>query len=60
VLMTPQHDRIEDVAIFKDSDDDSVFYAIANAPRLRLGPDGKPVFTFLKYAEVDVARIALV
>src|SRR5688572_19750110 len=51
--MIPQYDRIEDVTIFKDSDSESTFYAIANAPRLRIGPDGKPVFTFLKYAEVD-------
>lgn len=55
MLVIPQYDRIEDVTIFKDSDDESVFYAIANAPRLRIGPDGKPVFTFLKYAEVESA-----
>ncbi|HAP98551.1 MAG TPA: hypothetical protein DCQ35_00630, partial [Rhodospirillum rubrum] len=53
MLIIPPHDRIDDITIYKDSDDPWMFYAIANIPRLRLGPDGKPVFTFLKYAEVD-------
>lgn len=45
----PQFDYIEGVSVYQDTDQDYKFYVISDAPRLRYGGDGKPVFLFLKY-----------
>ena len=39
------------ITIYRDSDPAkfNVFYPMPSQPRYRLGPDGKPLFTFLKY-----------
>ncbi|HLJ85262.1 MAG TPA: hypothetical protein VKZ53_00475 [Candidatus Angelobacter sp.] len=44
-------DGIDGVTAYRDSDSVSVFYLIASAPTFRIGPDGSPVFQFLKYRE---------
>lgn len=37
------------VAIYGDSDSPSTFYLVNSQPRFSLGPDGKPLFSFVKY-----------
>ena len=57
MLLLPPIDQINDVTIYADTDLDYQFYGVPNVPRLRYGPDGKPVFEFLKYRE-DASRMA--
>src|SRR6267378_4269621 len=42
---------IDDVIAYGDDASDSIFYLMASTPRYRIGPDGSPVFQFLKYRE---------
>ena len=42
---------IDDVIAYGDSDSPSIFYLVSATPRFRIGPDGSPVFQFLKYRE---------
>jgi hypothetical protein len=42
---------IDDVIAYGDDASPSIFYLMASTPRLRIGPDGSPVFQFLKYRE---------
>lgn len=42
---------IDDVFAYGDSDSPFIFYLVASTPRFRIGPDGSPVFQFLKYRE---------
>jgi hypothetical protein len=49
MLALPAIQQFGDVTVYADTDLDYRFYALPNVPRLRYGPDGKPVFEFLKY-----------
>ncbi len=40
---------IDDVIAYGDDASDSIFYLIASTPRFRIGPDGSPVFQYMKY-----------
>src|SRR5215831_15081752 len=42
---------IDDVIAYGDSDSPFIFYLVSATPRFRIGPDGSPVFQFLKYRE---------
>ena len=42
---------IDDVIAYGDDASPFIFYLIASTPRFRIGPDGSPVFQFLKYRE---------
>ncbi len=45
----PSSNYLDNVTIYQDTDSDYKFYVIPDAPELRYGDDGKPVFLFLKY-----------
>lgn len=45
----PVHDTIDGLTVFRDDDDRSSFYYLPRTLRIAHGPDGKPMFTFLKY-----------
>jgi len=40
---------IDDVIAYGDDSSEFIFYLISATPRFRIGPDGSPVFQFLKY-----------
>ena len=42
---------IDDVVAYGDDESPFIFYLVAATPRFRIGPDGSPVFQFLKYRE---------
>ncbi|HLJ27861.1 MAG TPA: hypothetical protein VKY85_14210 [Candidatus Angelobacter sp.] len=42
---------VDDVIAYGDSESPFVFYLVSSTPRFRIGPDGSPVFQFLKYRE---------
>ncbi|MET0789212.1 MAG: hypothetical protein ABWY33_08220 [Cellulomonas sp.] len=45
----PVFDTIEGMTVFRDDDDFAHFYYLPRTLRIATGPDGKPMFTFLKY-----------
>lgn len=50
-----QLDKVQtlfDVTVYGDDKSPNTFYLLANAPTLRLGPDGKPDFKFVKYRDL--------
>ena len=44
-------DGIDGVIAYGDDASPFIFYLVASTPRYRIGPDGSPVFQFLKYRE---------
>ncbi|HEY6351075.1 MAG TPA: hypothetical protein VI636_16855 [Candidatus Angelobacter sp.] len=42
---------VDDVIAYGDSESPFIFYLVSSTPRFRIGPDGSPVFQFLKYRE---------
>src|SRR5579864_5596555 len=40
---------VDGVIAYGDSESPFIFYLVSAAPRFRIGPDGSPVFQFLKY-----------
>jgi hypothetical protein len=52
MLQIPAIKQYDDWAtVYADSEDETMFYAIPNLPRLRWIDDNTPAFTFLKFAE---------
>lgn len=42
---------IDDVIAYGDSESPFIFYLVSATPRFRIGPDGSPVFLFMKYRD---------
>lgn len=42
---------VDDVIAYGDNESPFIFYLVSSTPRIRIGPDGSPVFQFLKYRE---------
>lgn len=49
MLSIPTFAQIEGLQIFRDDADPTRFYYLPRTPTLLTGPDGKPMFTFLRY-----------
>lgn len=43
--------QFDDISVYSDDVSDFAVYLLAATPRIRIGPDGSPVFQFLKYRE---------
>jgi hypothetical protein len=51
LLSIDNHQVLRGQTVYGDDTNPSTFYVLADAPSIRIGPDGKPAFTFLKYRE---------
>jgi hypothetical protein len=49
VISIPVFDQIEGISIYRDDEDLSRFYYLPRAPRVVVGQDGVPQFTFYRY-----------
>jgi hypothetical protein len=49
VLSIPVYDQIEGITLYRDDLDRAHFQYLSRAPRVVVGPDGKPEFTFYRY-----------
>lgn len=49
MLQIDKVQQIDGVTVYSDSENFNVFYPLAQQPRYRLRPDGKPSFAFYKY-----------
>ena len=49
MIAIPAYDEILDVTVFRDDVDLSKFYYLPRMPRLLKYPNGKPMFTFMRY-----------
>ncbi len=56
MLTVPAHTRLGDVTVFRDDTDFFRFYAVPDAPRVRVGDDGRPVLLLVAYAVSDDQR----
>jgi hypothetical protein len=58
MLQAPAYANINGVTIYADDSLFYKFYPVAAAPRIRLDPNGRPVFLLVKYAISDEDRLA--
>jgi hypothetical protein len=51
VLSIDNHQVLHGQTVYGDDTNPATFYVLPDAPSIRIGADGKPAFTFLKYRE---------